>query len=76
VHHVPDIFKEMRGMRVLIRIAIGVMHAVHYGIRTWIKKGRALNKKSEKIKKPLPAFAHGKLFVRSIAVIEKGLAEK
>jgi hypothetical protein len=53
-----------------------MVHAVHNGISARIQEGRALNQEGEKIKEAFPTFAHSELFVRSIAVIEKGLAEK
>jgi len=63
-------------MRVFISIAEGVMHTVHNSIGTRVQEGRTLHKKGEKIKEPFPSFRHGELFVRSIAVVEKGLAEE
>jgi hypothetical protein len=52
------------------------MHAVQNGIRSRVQKGRTLYYECHKIKESFPPFIHGEHFMRSITMIEKGLAEK
>lgn len=63
-------------MRVFVRIRISMMHPVHNRIGPWAHKGGALGDIGEKIKKPLPAFAHRKCTMSCIAVLKKGLGKK
>ena len=43
--HRPDIFKEMRGMGVFLRVTVGMMHTVQNGVSPWIQERRALGNK-------------------------------
>jgi hypothetical protein len=60
-------------MRILFRVAIGVMHPVKNGIGPWVKEGGALGKKGKSVKKSLPELIHSKHLMRSIPMQEKSL---
>ncbi len=47
----PYVLKEMRRVRILFRIAIGMVHAVHDCVGAGIKKRRALGYEGEQVKK-------------------------
>ena len=74
--HAPDVLEEMRGMGILFRVAVGVMHPVQDGISPGVQKGRALGQKGQAIKEPFPEFIHLKHLMRGIAVQEERLREQ
>ena len=63
-------------MWIFLRIAIGMMHAVHNGVRSGIQERGALGEKRQDIKKMLPEFRHGKHAVRRVTMQEKRLAKE
>lgn len=63
-------------MRVFLRIAVGMMHSVHDGIRARIQERRALADECEQVKCFFPERAGREHFVRRVPVQEKRLAEK
>lgn len=63
-------------MWIFFRVAVSVVHAVHDGIRTGVKKGRSLGKNGKPIEKTLPELIHGEHFMRSIPVQKKRLAKE
>ncbi len=74
--HMPYIFKKMRGVRVLLGIAVGMVHPVHDSIGARVQERRALCDKGEHIKEPFPEFAHRKHFMGAVTMQEERLAEK
>lgn len=73
--HIPDVFKKVRGVRILFGVAISVVHAVEDGVGAGVQERRALAEKSEGVKELFPEFVHLKHLMRSIAVKEEGLRE-
>lgn len=63
-------------MRIFFSIAVSMVHAVHDGIRPGIQEAGALCNERAGIKEPFPPLAHGKHFMGSIAMKEKGLEEQ
>lgn len=63
-------------MWVLLRIAVGVMHAVQNGVSPRVQKRRTLENVCQYIKNLLPAFTEGKHFMRGIPVKKKSLEEQ
>src|SRR5450432_1971737 len=66
--HVPYVFKEMRGMGILFRVAIGMMHAVEDRVSPRVQERRTLTEKSEPVKELFPEFIHFKHLMRCIPV--------
>jgi hypothetical protein len=66
--HRPHILKKMRRMRILLGIAIRMMHPVKDRISAGIQKGRALRDKGEEVEESLPGSIHLKHLVGRIAV--------
>lgn len=58
-------------MRILFRIAVGMMHPVHYGIGPGHQKRRPLHQPGAYIKKTLPVFAGTVHFMRTEPMQEK-----
>jgi hypothetical protein len=60
-------------MRILLGIAVRVMHPVKDRVGAGIEKGRALRDEREEVEEALPKFIHPKHFMGSIAVQEERL---
>lgn len=75
-HQAYYILEKIGGMRVTLRIRVGVVHPVHDGVGAWCKVGGALRKIGSEVKKALPRLFHRKHLVRSVAVMEKSLKEQ
>jgi hypothetical protein len=71
--HRPHILKKMRGMRVLLGIAIRMMHPVEDSVGARVQKGRPLRDKGEEVEESLPGSIHPKHLVGSIAMQKEGL---
>ena len=69
----PHILKEMRRVGVLLRIAVGMMHAMQDSIGPGIQKGRPLRNESEAVEESLPELIHFKHLVRAISMQEECL---
>ena len=52
--HVPNVLKEMRGMRILFGVAVRVVHPVEDGISARVQEGGALGQEGETIKESFP----------------------
>lgn len=63
-------------MRVFFGIAVGVMHTVHNGIRSWIEKRGTLSNKREQVKETIPESVHGEHLMGCITMQEKCLTEE
>jgi hypothetical protein len=63
-------------MRILVGIAVCMMHAVKDSISAGVQERRSLGKKSKKIKETLPGLIHAEHFVRRVAMQEESLAKK
>lgn len=75
-HHSKYVLEEIRGMRILHRVGIGMVHPVHDGVGTGCQIGRTLCHVCSQVKKPLPRLAHREHLVRCVTVVEKGLEEE
>ena len=60
-------------MRILLRVAVRVVHPVEDGIAPGIQEGAALDDEGESIKEFLPEFIHLKHLMRGIAVQKESL---
>ena len=72
----PDILKKVRGVGVLFRIAVRMVHAVQDSIGPGVQEGRALGNKSEAVKELLPELIHLKHLMRTIAMQEESLCKQ
>lgn len=63
-------------MWIFFRVTVGMVHTVKDRVGPGIEIRRTLCDPRKNVKKTFPAFAHGKHFMRSITVKEKGLAKK
>lgn len=63
-------------MRIFFSVAVGMMHAVHDTVCTWIQERGPLCNKGKKVKESFPGFAHREHFMRHVAVQEKRLTEQ
>ena len=75
-HHVPDIFEEMRRVRVFFRITVGMVHPVHHRIGPGYQIGRSLEKPGHKVKGLFPKRIGQVHLVRGIAVEKKGVKKQ
>ena len=71
--HMPDIFKEMRRMGVLFRVAVRMVHTMQNGIGPGVQKRRTLGDKSQHIEELFPERMHFEHLVRAVAMQEKSL---
>lgn len=62
-------------MRVVFRVAVGMVHAVQHRVSAWIEKTGTLAEKGEQEEKLLPEIAHLKHAVRRIPMKEERLAK-
>jgi hypothetical protein len=60
-------------MRILSRVAVVMVHAMHNGIRTRTQKRRALEKPGTEKEEPLPERRHRKLFMCTITMKEEAM---
>jgi hypothetical protein len=63
-------------MRILFRIAVGMMHPVHDAIGAWHEEGRALYKPCAQVKNTFPVPGGGVHLMRGKPVQEKGMKEQ
>lgn len=63
-------------MRILLRIAVSMMHSVHHPISTWYQKRRALYQPGTHIKNPLPVFAGTVHFMRTEPMQKKRMKKQ
>ena len=71
--HGPDVLEEMRRMRILFGIAVGVMHPVEDGVGAGVEKRRTLGNKGKCVEESLPELIHLKHLMGRIAVQEECL---
>lgn len=62
-------------MRVVFRIGMGVVQAVHDAVSAWTQKRRSLPNEGQDVEELFPAGAHDKHLVSRVAMQEKGLRE-
>lgn len=66
----------MGAMRVLGRIAVGMVHSVQNCICSWRQIRTTLTYPGKHIEKPFPEFCHGKHLMGCVSVKEETLAKK
>lgn len=63
-------------MRILLCIAVSMVHPVHDGISPWIQERRPLCKETEKVEESFCAFAHCEHLMAGITVHKEGLRKQ
>lgn len=67
---------EIKGrMRVLFGIAVGVVHAVHDGIRAGVQVGRTLGKPGKNPEELFPERGHSEHLMSAVTVVEERLGK-
>lgn len=74
--HLKNIGEEMRGMRILLGIAVSMVLTVHDRVSARVQKRGALEDIGHQVKHPLPKLIRRKHAVRRVAVLEKRLEEQ
>ena len=74
-HHREEVRLLDGRVRVLRRVAVGVVHAVHDRVRPRVQVARAVDEPGEEVEEALPPLAHRELAVRAVAVVEEALEE-
>lgn len=75
-HHFKEVIVVERTMGILFGICIGVVQPVEYTVGIGAQIGRTLENERLDMKELFPELRHGKLLVRRIPVMEKGLTKQ